>query len=385
MTPAVPSALLIIAASETDANLYYATRFLAPDPFIFIQLDGRKHLIMSDLEVDRAKAQATVDEVLSLSRLLQAARRRLPVRQAGGVTSPGVLDALDEVLRASQVKRLVVPGTFPVMIADELREHGYEVTPKRDPFFEQRMIKSDEEIAAITATQRATEGAVDSLVNMIRESEIHGGDLWLRNKPLTSEVLRKLLHVTLLGMDCIAQHSIIAGGDQACDPHQIGTGVLKAHQPIVLDVFPQSAATRYFADMTRTVVKGTPSPKVKKMYAAVQEGQEIAFRMLKAGVNGQDVHRAILKSFDEQGFRTGEIGGRMQGFFHGTGHGVGLEIHEPPRISAASEILQAGQVVTVEPGLYYPGDGGIRLEDMVVITETGCRNLTTFPKLLQLD
>lgn len=372
------SAILIIATSETDANLYYATRFIAPDPFIFLQLNGRKLLLMSDLEVDRAKSQAQVDEVLALSHLLKAARRR-------GVTTPGFLDVLDEVLRAQEVKRLVVPSTFPVAMADELRQHGYEVAPKPDPFFESRMIKSADEIAAITATQRATEEATAILVNMIRESDIQGQELWLRNKPLTSEVLRKLLHVTLLGMDCIAQHSIIAGGDQACDPHQIGTGVLKAHQPIVLDIFPQSATTRYFADMSRTVVRGTPSPQVVKMYAAVQEGQEIAFRMLKAGVNGQTVHNAILKSFDAQGFSTGEVNGRMQGFFHGTGHGVGLEIHEPPRISAAPDTLQAGQVVTVEPGLYYPGHGGIRLEDMVVITETGCRNLATFPKLLQLD
>ncbi len=373
------SAILIIASSETDANLYHATRFIAPDPFIFVQLNGRKLLLMSDLEVDRAKSQAQVDEVLSLSHLSKAARARR------GVTTPGLLDALDEVLRAQEVKRLVVPSTFPVAIADNLRGHGYEVTPKRDPFFESRMIKSADEIAAITATQRATEEAVAILVNLIRGSEIRGEELWLRRKPLTSEVLRKLLHITLLGMDCIAQHSIIAGGDQACDPHQIGTGVLKAHQPIVLDIFPQSATTRYFADMSRTVLKGRPSPQVVKMYAAVQEGQEIAFRMLKAGVNGQTVHNAILTSFDAQGFSTGEVNGRMQGFFHGTGHGVGLEIHEPPRISAAPDLLQAGQVVTVEPGLYYPGHGGNRLEDMVVITETGCRNLTTFPKLLQLD
>lgn len=370
-------AILIIAASETDANLYWATRFLAPDPFIFVQLNGRKLLLMSDLEVDRARAQAKVDEVLSLSRLQKAARQR-------GVASPGMLDALDEVLRGQGVARLMVPSTFSVMIADELRQRGFTVIPKRDPFFEERMVKSEEEIAAITATQRATEEAVGCLIQLVRESEIRGEELWLRNKPLTSEVLRKQLHVTLLGLDCIARHSIIAGGDQACDPHQIGTGVLKAHRPIVLDVFPQSATTRYFADMTRTVVKGKPSPKVKKMYAAVREGQEIAFGKIKAGVNGQDVHNAILKYFEQEGFPTGESNGRMQGFFHGTGHGVGLEIHEPPRVSSAPDILKAGQVVTVEPGLYYLGEGGIRLEDMVVVTETGCRNLTQFPKQLEL-
>lgn len=368
---------LIIAASEADANLLYVTRFLAPDPFVFLEVNGRKLLLMSDLEVDRARAQATVDDVLSISHLLKAAKQR-------GVVSPTMVDAIDEALKPHRITRLTVPGTFPVMIADDLRKHGYEVLPKADPFFESRMIKTEDEVAAITATQRATEDGTHALVNLIRESEIRSDELWLRGKPLTSELLRKFLHVALMGMDCIAQHSIIAGGDQACDPHQIGTGVLKAHQPIVLDIFPQSATSRYFADMSRTVVRGTPSPRVKKMYAAVREGQEIAFRMLKPGVNGRDVHQAILTYFEQEGFKTGEIGGRMQGFFHGTGHGVGLEIHEAPRVSATSDVMQPGMVVTVEPGLYYLGDGGIRLEDMVVITETGCRNLTEFPKVLEL-
>ena len=333
---------------------------------------------MSDLEIDRAKSQATVDEVLSLSTLLKQARRR-------GVSSPTTADALDEVLKSQGATRLTVPAAFPIAMADELRRHGYEVTPKPEPFFEARVIKSESEIAALTATQRATEQGVAAIVAMIRESEIRGDELWLRHKPLTSEVLRTLLHVTLMGLDCIAQHSIIAGGEQACDPHQIGTGVLKPHWPIVLDVFPQSATSRYFADMTRTVVRGAPNPKVQKMYAAVKEGQEIAFRMLKPGVNGQDVHHAILKYFEQEGFQTGELNGRMQGFFHGTGHGVGLEIHEPPRVSAGPDVLKAGMVVTVEPGLYYLGHGGIRLEDMVVITETACRNLTTFPKEFVLE
>ncbi|MBI4313819.1 MAG: aminopeptidase P family protein [Candidatus Omnitrophica bacterium] len=376
--PSEKSALLIYAASETDANLYYISRFLAPDPFVYVRINGRNILVMSDLEVDRAKSQAKADEVISMSHLMNQARGR-------GVARPGMPDALDELFKPAEITRLEVPGNFPLAAADLLRRRGYEVLPKREPFFEQRTIKTAEEIEAITATQRATEEAVQGVVEMIRESEIKGDELWLKGKPLTSETLRKLLHITLMGMDCIARHSIIAGGEQACDPHRIGSGVLRPHQPIVLDIFPQSAATRYYADMSRTVVKGNPSEKVKKMYAAVREGQEIGFRMLKAGVDGKDVHDAILDYFEKEGFKTGEVNGRMQGFFHGTGHGVGIEIHEPPRVSSVSDTIKAGHVVTVEPGLYYPGHGGVRLEDMVVITETGCRNLTRFPKILELD
>ena len=151
-----------------------------------------------------------------------------------------------------------------------------------------------------------------------------------------------------------------------------------------MDVFPQHAKSRYFADITRTVVKGKASEKVKRMFTAVKEGQEIACRMIKDGVDGSAVHNAILASFEQQGFKTGEQDGRMQGFFHGTGHGLGLEIHEAPRVSPRPDILKAGMVVTVEPGLYYLDAGGMRIEDVVVVTKDGCNILTEAPKILEV-
>ncbi|MBI3615435.1 MAG: aminopeptidase P family protein [Candidatus Omnitrophica bacterium] len=372
------SAALIVAASEQDANLYYATRFWAPDPFILARINGKKILVMSDLELDRAKSEAQVDEVLSLSKLQEQAKR-------SGAAHPGFSDVLDLLFKERQITSLRVPGNFPIVLADRLREKGYTIVPGKEPFFPERMIKTKEEVAAIRETQRLTEEAVKSAITVIQQSQIKNGELWLGGQPLTSELIRKLLHVTLMGSDCLGRETIVAGGTQACDPHCIGTGPLKANQPIVLDVFPVSLKSRYFADMTRTVVRGKASEKVKKMYRAVQQGQEIGFKKLKAGVDGKEIHDAILKYFEQEGFPTGMIGGRMQGFFHGTGHGVGLEIHEPPRVSNLSDVMKAGQVVTVEPGLYYLDAGGIRLEDMVLITETGCENLTTFPKLLELN
>jgi Xaa-Pro aminopeptidase len=188
----------------------------------------------------------------------------------------------------------------------------------------------------------------------------------------------------MMERDCVAQHTIIAPGVQAVDPHNEGSGPLRANEPIVMDVFPQHATSRYFADITRTVVKGKASPKVRKMFDAVKAGQEIAYRMIKDGVDGAAVHAAILDSFERQGFTTGEQGGRMQGFFHGTGHGVGLEIHEPPRVSQKADSLKAGMVVTVEPGLYYLDAGGMRLEDMVVVRRDHCEVLTKAPKILEV-
>jgi Xaa-Pro aminopeptidase len=136
--------------------------------------------------------------------------------------------------------------------------------------------------------------------------------------------------------------------------------------------------------MTRTVVRGRASDKVRRMFAAVLEGQETAFRMIRAGAPGRKIHDAITKRFTELGFPTGEIGGRMQGFFHGTGHALGLEIHEPPRISKAAATLRAGMVMTVEPGLYYADAGGMRLEDVVIVRKGGCENLNRFPKVLEI-
>jgi len=372
------TARLIIADSEKNANLYYASRFLAPDPFIFAQVDGHRLLVMSDLELDRAKAQAKVSEVLSYSKLAAEAKRR-------GVAEPTLMDIVDEVLKSHAATQLDVPFDFSVVYADALRQRGYTITPKPDPFFPERMVKSEEEITAITDALRITEDALDCAIELLRNSDVKpDGALWIGGKPLTAELLRKAMHLTMMERDCVAQHTIVAPGVQAVDPHNEGSGPLRANEPIVMDVFPQHALTRYFADITRTVVKGKASDKVRRMFEAVKAGQEIAFRMIKDGADGAAIHQAILESFDAQGFQTGEQGGRMQGFFHGTGHGVGLEIHEPPRISAKPDILKAGMVVTVEPGLYYLDAGGMRLEDMVVVTKSGCNVLNTAPKILEV-
>jgi len=372
------TARLIIADSEKNANLYYATRFLAPDPFVFVEVDGSRLVIMSDLEIDRAKSQARVTEVLSFSRLSRAAKQR-------GIAESSMTDVVDELLKQHAVNALDVPQDFPVAYADALRTRGYEVQPKPDPFYPQRLIKSEEEIVFLTEALRITEDALAAAIELIRNSEIKpDGALWIGGKPLTAELLRKAMHLIMMERGCLAQHTIVAPGLQAVDPHNEGSGPLKANEPIVMDVFPQHATSRYFADITRTVVKGKASDKVTRMFDAVREGQEIAFRMLKDGVDGSTIHRAITESFERQGLKTGEQDGRMQGYFHGTGHGVGLEIHEPPRISAKPDTLKAGMVVTVEPGLYYLDAGGMRIEDMVVVTEEGCCVLTESPKILEV-
>jgi Xaa-Pro aminopeptidase len=371
-------AVLFIAASEQDSNLYYATRFMAPDPFIYLEIKGERVLVMNDLEIDRAKAQASVDRVLSYSEIEQKVKKQ-------GIKNPTAVDIVHAVLKESKTRRLSVPANFPVMHAARLQELGYSLKPKRDPFWEQRVVKTAEEVHYIEDAQRATEQAVTAAHAMLRQAEIKGGQLWLDGAPVTSERIKKLINVKLMEQDCIAQHTIVAGGEQACDPHNEGSGPLPAHRSIIFDVFPRSATTRYFADMSRTVVRGRPSPELVKLYQTVKDAQEEAITKIKDGADGMKIHQGICARFDKAGHKTGMVNGRMQGYFHGTGHGVGLDIHEAPRISRTGSLLQEGHVVTVEPGLYYPGLGAVRIEDMVVVTKDGCRNLTDFPKRFELD
>jgi Xaa-Pro aminopeptidase len=183
----------------------------------------------------------------------------------------------------------------------------------------------------------------------------------------------------------LAANTIVAGGLQGCDPHERGHGPLHAHEPIILDIFPRAQATGYFGDITRTVVRGRASEAVRKLYRTVHQGQQIGFKQIRAGVVTADVHRAVNGFFEQEGYRTGKRKGRMEGFFHGTGHGLGLEIHEAPRMGTSStDLLKVGHVVTVEPGLYYPGIGGVRLEDVAVVTAKGARNITQFEKVLEV-
>jgi len=180
-------------------------------------------------------------------------------------------------------------------------------------------------------------------------------------------------------------HTIVAGGRQGCDPHEEGHGLLRAHEPIILDVFPRSQKTGYFGDITRTVVRGRASEALRRIYYTIGRAQEVASEHIRHGARGRDIHDKVQQFLTKEGYKTGKVKGRMEGFFHGTGHGVGLQIHEAPRLGASStDVLRRGHVVTVEPGLYYPGIGGVRLEDMALVTANGARNLTKFEKVLEV-
>lgn len=365
--------LLIIASSEISADLLYRTRFFAPDPIIFIEHKGKKTIILSDLELDRGKEEADVDEVLSLSEY----KNKLPHKKR---KQAGFTDIVNLFFKERGIRTALVPGDFPIKYADELRKLGYRIRYKEGLFFEERLKKTPEEVKFISDSLRKTEEAMERAIEMISSSKIRDGKLFLNGSALTSEMIKGEVNSELSKLGCVASHTIVACGIQSSLPHNRGEGPLLANQPIVIDIFPRSQESGYFGDMTRTVVKDEPSKELEKMYQTVLKGQRLGLSLIKHRAKVKDIHGAIVEFFKESGFETGMMDGKQQGFIHSTGHGLGLEIHEPPRVSFTDTILEEGNVITVEPGLYYEKLGGVRIEDVVVVRRDGCTNLTKYPK-----
>ncbi|HVO92011.1 MAG TPA: Xaa-Pro peptidase family protein [Terriglobales bacterium] len=371
-------ALLLYSASEGDANMLYAVGFFVPDSFIFFQHKKTRYAVLSDLEIDRAKKQAHVDRVLSLS-LYQKRLRKL------GKTPVGIIDVLNLIFRERGIRSLIVPANFSALLTDQLRAKGFSVQIKRDPFFAERELKNSLEVKHIVESLRVASLGFAAGVRVLKRTKTkRDGYLYLNDNRLTSEMLKTAVNTTIMAQGWLPSHTIISSGNQCVDPHHEGSGPIKANSSIIFDIFPRSQHNGYFGDLSRTVVRGRASDKLKVIYATVQAGQKIAYDHIRDGVNGKDVHQKILDMFEARGFRTGRLNGRMQGFFHGTGHGLGLDIHEPPRIAPIDATLRTGHVVTVEPGLYYLGVGGVRLEDVVVVTPKGNRNLTDCPQFLEI-
>ncbi len=371
--------LLMVADSEHDANMLYAVGLFVPDPFIYLRLRGRQYIVMSDLEVDRARRTAPHCRVLSLGKYQGRLRR-------AGIKSPGLAQVIREILRAKGVRRVLVPSSFPLGLATELGRLCISVRTRAGNVFPQREQKSPAEVKRISAALVMAEVGMAEGMQLLRAAKIsRDGRLIHNNVPLTSEKLRSVIDTAVLQASGLPAHTIVAGGRQGCDPHERGFGPLRADEPIIIDIFPRSQQTGYFGDITRTVVRGRASEGVRRLYDTVLRGQTLAFSKVQAGVPTGEVHRAVQEFFVQHGYKTGKRHGRMEGFFHGTGHGLGLEIHEAPRLGSNSTGgLKRGNVVTVEPGLYYPELGGVRLEDVALVTPNGARNLTRFEKVLEI-
>ena len=369
-------ARLIYAASEASADLAWATGFFAPDPFLFLRHRNRTTLLLSDLEIDRGRRDARADQVDAWSGVSTPLRRRL-----GREPKPG--EVIATFLRRRRVRRVRVPGAFPAGLLRELESAGVRVEVPEGPFFPQREIKRPDEVRAIEAALRITEAGLARGMEVLRASQ-PGRDRRLRwaGAVLTSERLRGEIDAAVVRAGGIPANTIVAGGVQACDPHERGSGPLRAGELIILDVFPRDARSGYYGDLTRTVVRGRASDTRRALWEQVRAGQSQAIRAIRPGASGARIHQAIKDRFARAGHPTEVRDGRWVGFFHGTGHGLGLDLHEEPRFGATR--LRRGQVWTVEPGLYDPAIGGVRIEDVVVVTVTGCRVLSRFPTECEL-
>jgi Xaa-Pro aminopeptidase len=358
-------ARLLYARGADVPDIRYATGFSAPDPFLLLARGGEKHLLVSPLEAARAGA-ACPNAVLWTREIL--------VKDAGA--GAGGMPASLLWMRRLGVRSVEVSPGFPVGVARELEAGGVGVRVARGAAFPERAVKREDELDCIGAAQRAAVRAFRLAAGAMRRSRVgKGGRLELEGRALTSERLKGIIEDELrrLGYDA-ADGLIVAVGEQAARPHDEGSGVIREGQPVVMDIFPQSRKNGYWGDFTRTVAKGRIPDWLRRMHAAVEGAQRLALGMVRPGVKGSEVQRAVEKFFEGQGYETKlEPPGEERGFIHSLGHGVGLEIHEEPRLSRKGGVLRAGNVVTVEPGLYVPGQGGVRIEDTVAVTENGCR------------
>ena len=377
--------LLFYGDSYRFPDIYHTIRFLAPDPQIVLEDGGEIVMLTNSLEQGRAQKQSRATKIHNVD---EFGSRELV---AGGMDPlSATATIIERFLGARGLKRVTVPPYFPLGLADALRAKGIELAVAQG-LERRRRAKRDDEIEALAATQKATEEAWQLAVDAIGCADTHpDGSLVLDGAALTAERVRAIVEGALLERGCLAESTIIAPGKQAADPHMIGSGPLRAREPVVMDIFPQHKETRYYADMTRTVSKGAPPAEIVKMYEVVMRAQDAGIKALRPGITGREVHELVEDVIFAAGYDTLRAGQKhnpgdpvTRGFIHGTGHGVGLEIHEAPSVGrAGTSPLAAGDVVTVEPGIYDPDIGGVRLEDMLVITADGSRNLTRAPRQL---
>jgi Xaa-Pro aminopeptidase len=364
-------ARLMCSASGHDADMLYATRFYADDPFVWWEVRGQSHIALSPLEIDRARPIAKA-KVHGTAEFIPA--------QAKDHSTAAVISG---IAAKYKIKSFLVPGQFTAGLLENLRSRGLKITVSDLPFFPQRVRKTKEEVAALTVALRVAETGLRRGIDVLKASKTDKrGFLKWAGHPLTSERLRAEMDAAVLYAGGSPANTIVAGGLQSCDPHERGHGPLRANEAIVLDIFPRHARNYYYGDLTRTVVRGRASEALRKQYATVQNGKRWVMKQMRDGADGTALQKELIARFATEGYPTEQRDGRWVGMFHGVGHGLGLDLHETPRFATGK--LFDGLSITVEPGLYFPGVGGVRIEDVVIVGKTGIRNLTKFEEELEL-
>ncbi|MBB6644988.1 M24 family metallopeptidase [Halobellus ruber] len=354
----------------SDTNHKYLTGFQASDPFTYLRYENRSILLVAPVEKAKAENQSTADEVRSTAEFVSG-----DVRDDIEAEASIIADFVGEY----EIERIGVPRDFDLYLAERLEDEGFSVRTVDDVVMEARKRKSESELAHLRDAQRATERSMERAQEIIRESSVVDGELFYGDERLTSERLRNHIREFLMDRQCALDEAIVACGTRSADPHDRGSGILRPDEPILLDIFPQHESG-YWGDMSRTFVKGTPPEEFQEMYETTREAMDAALNVLSegAGVTGQSVHDTVCDVFESAGYPTIRDGDVDRGLLHSTGHAIGLDLHEPPRLVQGAGELEEGYVLTVEPGLYDDDYGGVRIEDMIVVTEDGYENFNQF-------
>jgi len=373
------SAVVMAGIPNTNRSLFHAMRFNVGDPAaIVVTRNGDavdRLLIIRDIEMDRARKQAKADRVA-------CPKDFEPQGGLSGDRETATAQAVAEAVVRLGRRRVVADRSLPLIFADQMVRAGLEVVCDADLGVIDRRAKDEQEVRWLSEAQYMTERVMEHACQLVGNAKAgRGGVLFHDNQPLDAERVRFAIDAFLLARGYVNPRSIVAAGGQGADCHNYGEGPIHAGQPVIIDIFPQNRETKYNGDCTRTVVNGEVPDEVAKMHATVVEAKKAATLTVRPGVTGEDVHLATTTVLQQHGFAMGfPTDENPTTMPHGTGHGIGLDVHEPPLLDLKGPALVVGDALTIEPGLYKAGLGGVRVEDMVVVTPDGCVNLNKLPE-----
>jgi Xaa-Pro aminopeptidase len=352
-----------VGNSVNCVDLFYLSNFLSEDDFVYLSAPSPT-IFVSSMEFERAKRESKV----SVESLQDYGKK--------------IEEALVEILKKRELKNISVPPYFPLSIAERLKSEGMKLKVISD-IVPQRRIKNPEEVKKISISQRIAGEAMKMVLRILKKSKEKGGILYYGDFPLTSERLKTLVSLKLISLSSSCEMMIISSGTQTAIPHHRGEGEIKSGESIVVDIFPKHTLFRYHGDLSRTFVVGEPAQELREAYDHVLNAQQLALSMIHSGLSCRELHSAVKDYFSDHGYETDVK--KSTGFIHSTGHGIGLEIHEPPLISENDETLERGNVITVEPGLYFPKRFGVRVEDVAVVHRDGVKIIEGgVPKILEV-
>ena len=370
--------VLIYADSLRSPEMRHEVPLPVPDAFLYVERDGERRVVASSIELERIAEVAPEVETLPLEEF------GIDELYAKGLSREDI--ELEVILRAARrfgIEQAAVPATFPLGVADHLRENGIEVRSDRELFVQRRRVKNQAELAGIRRAQHAAEAAMDAARELLRAAERRIGSLLVDGEQLTCERVKLAVEQAFTANGAFADEFIVSHGPQTAVGHDMGSGPIDPDEPVCLDLFPRDRESGCFTDMTRVFVVGTPSDELREWHRLCLEALERSVEAVKPGIAGSELHKISCEIFERAGYPTlrskqpGEV--LQDGFYHSLGHGVGLEVHEEPTLGRAPGELVAGDVIAVEPGLYRHGYGGCRLEDLVLVTDGGADVLTDYP------